>query len=50
VLASCGLADLRSGTYRAQLVAIKTLRVSPRDDFLKIRKVSVEVGHQERDL
>jgi len=41
LLASSGFADLRSGMYRGHLVAIKTLRVTARDDFVKIRKVSI---------
>ena len=41
LLASSGFADLRSGTYRGRFVAIKTLRVTSRDDFVKIRKVSI---------
>ena len=45
LLASGGFADLRSGTYGEHLVAIKTLRVTARDDYVKIRKVSTDVGH-----
>ena len=41
LLASSPFADLRSGTYRGHLVGIKTLKVTARDDFVKIRKVSV---------
>jgi len=41
ILASGGFADLRSGSYGGHLVAMKTFRVSARDDFVKIRKVSV---------
>jgi len=43
--ASNGFADLRSGTYGERLVAIKTLRITARDDYVKIRKVSLNVGH-----
>ena len=43
--ASSGFADVRSGTYRGHLVAIKTLRVTARDDFVKIRKVRIKVDH-----
>jgi len=45
LLASSGFADLRSGMYGEHLVAIKTLRVTGRDDYVKIRKVSIGVGH-----
>ena len=47
--ASSGFADLRSGMYEGHLVAIKTLRVTARDDFVKIWKVSINVGHQGCD-
>lgn len=47
ILASNGLADLRSGTCMGHRIAVKTLRVSVQDDFLKIRKVSIDVGHPE---
>ena len=43
LLASTGLADLRSGRYRGRTVAIKTLRVTARDDFVRIRKVRTGV-------
>jgi len=45
LLASNGFADLRSGTYGEHLVAIKTLRITARDDYVKIRKVTLNVGH-----
>lgn len=45
ILASSVLADLRSGTYNEHRVAVKTMRVTAQDDFVKIRKVSVNVGH-----
>ena len=48
LLASSGFADLRSGTYKGCLVAIKTLRVTARDDFVRIRKVRVN-GLASRD-
>ena len=38
-LASGGFADTRIGRYTGHLVAVKALRVTERDDFLKIRKV-----------
>jgi serine/threonine protein kinase len=41
ILASGGFADVRRGTYMGHLVAVKTLRVAEKDDFLKIRKVSI---------
>ena len=41
ILASGGFADLRCGRCVGHLVAVKTLRVAEKDDFLKIRKVSV---------
>jgi len=41
LLTSSGFADLRLGTYRGSPVAVKTLRITARDDFVKIRKVSV---------
>jgi len=44
-LASSGFADLRSGMYGEHLVAIKTLRVTGRDDYVKIRNVSIDDGH-----
>ena len=42
ILASGGFADIGHGTYMGSLVAVKTMRVSPQDDFLKIRKVSID--------
>jgi len=50
VLASSEFADTRSGTYMGRRVAVKTIRVTAQDDFLKIRKVSINVGHLECDL
>jgi len=44
LLASTGFADLRSGRYRGRTVAIKILRVTARDDFVRIRKVRTNVG------
>ena len=41
VLASGGFADVRSGRYMGQLVAVKTMRIAAQDDFLKMRKVSI---------
>ena len=47
ILASGGFADVRPGTYKGCLVAVKTLRIAKQDDFLKIRRVSVDdiLGH-----
>jgi len=42
LFASSGFADVRSGTYMGRRVAVKTVRVAAKDDFLKIRKVSIE--------
>ena len=41
ILPSGGFADVRTGTYKERLVAVKTMRVAKQDDLLKIRKVSV---------
>jgi hypothetical protein len=48
ILSSGGFADVRSGTYMGHLVAVKTVRVAPTDDLLKIRKVSVGDINQSR--
>jgi hypothetical protein len=42
ILASGGFADIRRGSYMGHFVAVKTLRVSKQDDFLEIRKVSID--------
>ena len=42
ILASGGFADVRSGKYMGHLVAVKTVRVTAQDDFLKIRKVRTD--------
>ena len=42
VLVSGGFADVRTGTYKGHLVAVKTMRVSQEDGFLWIRKVSID--------
>ena len=44
IVASGGFADIRTGTYLGALVAVKTMRVSEQDGFMKIRKVSI-YGH-----
>jgi hypothetical protein len=41
ILASGGFADVRTGTYKGHLVAVKTMRVAKQDDIVKLRKVSV---------
>ena len=41
ILASGGFADVRCGTYLGHRVAVKTLRVTEKDDMVKIRKVSI---------
>ena len=41
IIASGGFADIKRGTYTGQLVAVKTMRVAMQDDFLKIRKVTI---------
>ena len=41
ILSNGGFADVRCGTYMGQLVVVKTMRVAAQDDFLKIRKVSI---------
>ena len=37
---SGGFADIKPGLYKDCVVAVKSLRVSMKDDFEKIRKVS----------
>ena len=46
ILASNGFVDLRPGTCMGHRITVKTMRVTAQDDFLKIRKVSIDVGHQ----
>jgi serine/threonine-protein kinase TNNI3K len=41
ILGSSGFADVRRGRCMGNLVAVKTLRATEQDDFLKIRKVSI---------
>jgi len=45
-----GFGDVRFGTYKGHPVAVKTLRVAPKDSFPKIRKVSIDVGRLGRGL
>lgn len=40
-----GFACVRSGMYKGRVVAVKAMRVTAQDNFLKIRKVSVGVGY-----
>ena len=40
LVVSGGFADIKPGMYKGCTVAVKTLRVSPTDNFEKIRKVS----------
>jgi len=42
ILANGGFADVRTGTYKGRLVAVKSMRVSEQDDLGKLRKVSVD--------
>jgi len=49
-LASSVFADLRTGKYNEYPVAVKAMRVTAQDDFLKIRKVSTDAGHSGRGL
>ena len=41
VLASGGFADVRTGTYMGNLVAVKIVRVAEQDSLPKIRKVGI---------
>lgn len=45
ILASGGFADVRCGSFMGRLVAVKTARITPRDDLQRIRKVGVDVSH-----
>ena len=42
-VASGGSVDIRIGTYKGHLVAVRTTRLAKWDDVLKIRKVSVNI-------
>jgi len=42
ILANGGFTDVRTGTYKGHLVAVKSIRVSGQDNLEKIRKVSVD--------
>jgi len=39
-----GFGNVMLGTYKGHVVAVKTVKVALRDDFLMIRKVSISVG------
>ena len=39
IIASGGFADVRMGVFKGKDVAVKTLRVSPKDDRAKMRRV-----------
>ena len=41
ILASGGFADIRSGRYMEQPVAVKTTRITEKANCLKIRKVRI---------
>ena len=45
ILASSRFADLRSGTCEGRRIAVKAIRVTAQDDFMTLRKVSINVGH-----
>ena len=45
VLAFGGFGDIRSGTYNGGVVAVKTMRIATLDNFLRTRKVSINVDH-----
>ena len=40
-----GLGDVRSGTYEDRQVAVKVMRISEKNNFARIKKVSIDVGH-----
>jgi len=50
MLGSGGVADVELGTYEGRPVAVKITRISAKDNFVRIRKVSVDVGHPGRGL
>ena len=45
ILAFGGFGDVRLGTYNGGAVAVKAMRVAALDNFLKTRKVSINVDH-----
>ena len=45
ILASGGFSDVRRGMYHDHPIAVKTVRVAPRANLQRIRKVSIRVGH-----
>ena len=50
ILGSGGFADVRSGKYNGRPVAVKIMRVSAKDDYGRMRKVSANVGYREYEL
>jgi len=46
-LGSGGFGDVKSGTYKGRRVAVKIMRISAKDDFARIRKVSIDIGLPE---
>jgi hypothetical protein len=42
ILVPGSFSDVRRGEYMGRLVAVKKMRVTKQDDFLKIRKVSID--------
>jgi len=50
ILACGGFAYVRSGTYKGRLVAVKTMMAKAREEFPKIRKVGINIGHRGRSL
>ena len=50
ILGSGGFADVRPGTYEGRPVAVKVMRASAKDNFVRIRKVSIGVGLLGRGL
>jgi len=50
VIARNEFADIKGGSYAGRRIAVKTIWLSRRDDLLKIRKVSVNLGHQRCGL
>jgi len=50
ILVSGGFADLRSGTYKGHIAAVKTMRIAARDDLQRIRKVNININCPGRGL